>query len=98
MVSANVRIPEVTAEATVVVTHLSAPWPDPISGWRTDVNRMAKKLPQLAGAGDGAVMVAGEFNATRDLREFRRLRRHGRPRAGGQELQPLGPRGRHPAT
>lgn len=77
LLTAKVRIPGVTAEATVVVTHLSAPWPDPIAGWRADLGRMAKKLPQLAGASDGAVMVAGDFNATRDLREFRRLLRDG---------------------
>jgi endonuclease/exonuclease/phosphatase family metal-dependent hydrolase len=77
LVSAKVRIPKVMAEATVVVTHLSAPWPDPIAGWRTDLDRMAKKLPQVAAAGDRAVMVAGDFNATRDLREFRRLLRDG---------------------
>jgi endonuclease/exonuclease/phosphatase (EEP) superfamily protein YafD len=77
LVTARVRIPGVTADATVVVTHLSAPWPDPIAGWRTDLDRIARKLPQLAGASDGAVMVAGDFNATRDLREFRRLLRDG---------------------
>jgi endonuclease/exonuclease/phosphatase (EEP) superfamily protein YafD len=77
LVAAKVRILKLTAEATVVVTHLSAPWPDPIAGWRADLERMAEKLPQLAGAGDGAVMVAGDFNATRDIREFRRLLRDG---------------------
>jgi endonuclease/exonuclease/phosphatase (EEP) superfamily protein YafD len=77
LVTAKVRVPDVTAEATVVVTHLSAPWPDPIAGWRIDLHRMAEKLPQLAAAADGAVMVAGDFNATRDIREFRRLLRDG---------------------
>jgi endonuclease/exonuclease/phosphatase (EEP) superfamily protein YafD len=77
LVAAKVRIPGVTAETTIVVTHLSAPWPEPIAGWRADLHRMAEKLPQLAAAGDGAVIVAGDFNATRDLREFRRLLRDG---------------------
>ena len=77
LVSTTVHIPEVTAEATIVVTHLSTPWPDPIAGWRTDLRRMAEKLPQLAESADGAVMVAGDFNATRDIREFRRLLRNG---------------------
>jgi endonuclease/exonuclease/phosphatase family metal-dependent hydrolase len=75
LVSASVTVPEVPAEATVVVTHLSAPWPQPIADWRADLARMADKLPQLAA--DGAVIVAGDFNATRDLREFRRLLRDG---------------------
>src|SRR5829696_477172 len=77
LVSAKVRIPGVTAEATIVVTHVSAPWPEPIAGWRADLHGMAEKLRQLAAAGDGAVVVAGDFNATRDLREFRRLLRDG---------------------
>jgi endonuclease/exonuclease/phosphatase (EEP) superfamily protein YafD len=77
LVAAKVRIPGVMAEATVVVTHLSAPWPDPIAGWRADLRRMADKLPQLSATADGAVIVAGDFNATRDLREFRGLLRDG---------------------
>jgi endonuclease/exonuclease/phosphatase (EEP) superfamily protein YafD len=79
LVTAKVRIPAVTAEATIVLTHLSAPWPEPIAGWRADLARMAEKLPQLAMTGDGAVIVAGDFNATRDIREFRRLLRDGYP-------------------
>jgi endonuclease/exonuclease/phosphatase (EEP) superfamily protein YafD len=77
LVTAKVRVPDVTAEATVVVTHLSAPWPEPIARWRADLHRMTEKLPQIAGATDGAVMVAGDFNATRDIREFRGLLRNG---------------------
>jgi endonuclease/exonuclease/phosphatase (EEP) superfamily protein YafD len=77
LVTTRVRIPGVTAEATVVVAHLSAPWPDPIAGWRADLRRMADKLRRLAAAAEGAVIVAGDFNATRDLREFRALLRDG---------------------
>jgi endonuclease/exonuclease/phosphatase (EEP) superfamily protein YafD len=77
LVATKIRIPGVPTEATVVVTHLSAPWPDPIAGWRADLRRMADKLRGLAAAADGAVIVAGDFNATRDLREFRVLLRDG---------------------
>jgi len=77
LVAAKVRIPGVAADATVVVLHLSAPWPDPIAGWRADLARLAEKLPRLAAAGEGPVIVAGDFNATRDLREFRHLLRDG---------------------
>jgi endonuclease/exonuclease/phosphatase (EEP) superfamily protein YafD len=77
LVMARAHIPGVRAEATIVVTHLSAPWPEPIAGWRADLDRMAKTLPQFGAAGDGAVVVAGDFNATRDIREFRRLLRGG---------------------
>jgi endonuclease/exonuclease/phosphatase (EEP) superfamily protein YafD len=71
---ASVRIPNVGEPAIVVVTHVSAPWPGPIDYWRTDMNHLSTALPQIASeAGDGPVMVAGDFNATRDMREFRRL-------------------------
>jgi endonuclease/exonuclease/phosphatase (EEP) superfamily protein YafD len=29
-----VRVPDVATVASVVVTHMSAPWPKPIEGWR----------------------------------------------------------------
>jgi endonuclease/exonuclease/phosphatase (EEP) superfamily protein YafD len=77
LVAAKVCIPGVPADATVVVLHLSAPWPDPIAGWRADLARLAEKLPRLAAACEGAVIVAGDFNATRDLREYRNLLRDG---------------------
>jgi len=77
LLMARVHIPGVRTEATIVVTHLSAPWPEPIAGWRADLDRMAKTLPQFGATGDGAVVVAGDFNATRDIREFRRLLRGG---------------------
>ena len=54
---------DAAAATTVVVTR--------------DLRRMASKLPRLAAVGDGDVVVAGDFNATRDLRESRRRLRDG---------------------
>ena len=67
------RIPDVAADATVVVTHMSAPWPEPIERWRDDIARLATVLQQIAASAPGPVMVGGDLNATSDMREFRRL-------------------------
>jgi endonuclease/exonuclease/phosphatase (EEP) superfamily protein YafD len=74
---ADVRVPGVDTPVTVVVTHLSAPWPEPIEGWRTDLDRLATKLQKIAAGAGGPVLVAGDLNATPDIREFRRLLRDG---------------------
>ena len=42
LITARVRIPGVPVEAVVVTTHMSAPWPEPIQGWRDD---LARTLP-----------------------------------------------------
>jgi endonuclease/exonuclease/phosphatase (EEP) superfamily protein YafD len=73
LLTAQVRIPDIAANATVVATHMSAPWPEPIKGWRDDIARFATALQQIATSTPGAVMVGGDLNATVDMREFRRL-------------------------
>lgn len=68
--TARVRTPG--SETTVVTTHLSAPWPEPIDGWRNDIARLKEALDRLA-ARPGPVIVAGDLNSTTDMREFRSL-------------------------
>jgi endonuclease/exonuclease/phosphatase (EEP) superfamily protein YafD len=76
LLTAHVRIPDVKAETTIVVTHLDAPWPNPLSGWRADLDRLSATLQQIATtAGDDSVVLAGDLNSTPDIREFRRLLR-----------------------
>lgn len=70
--TARVRIPDTGTETTVVTTHLSAPWPEPIEGWRNDIAHLKATLQRLAAA-PGAVIVAGDLNSTADMREFRSL-------------------------
>jgi endonuclease/exonuclease/phosphatase (EEP) superfamily protein YafD len=77
LLTARIHIPGVHAPSTVVVTHMSAPWPEPIDGWRTDLNRLGTALQEVATDAEGPIMVAADLNATRDIREFRRLLRDG---------------------
>lgn len=74
MLVSSLRIPEVTTEVTVVSAHVVGPWPQPIDGWRREMTVLPKTLAALAkSAGAGAVIVAGDFNATHDMLPFRRL-------------------------
>jgi endonuclease/exonuclease/phosphatase (EEP) superfamily protein YafD len=73
LLTAAVRIPGVGTDTTIVVTHMSAPWPEPIQGWRDDMARLSTALQRIAAATDGPVLVAGDLNSTADMREFRRL-------------------------
>lgn len=78
VVSADVQIPGAGATVTVVTVHLSGPWPQPIDGWRRDISRFPETLDEVAArAGSGAVIVAGDFNATIDMAPFRHLLRDG---------------------
>lgn len=77
LLTARVHLPSVSGETTVVVTHMSAPWPDPLRGWRDDLARLGETLQQIGDSATGPVMVAGDLNATPDVLEFRRLLRDG---------------------
>jgi endonuclease/exonuclease/phosphatase (EEP) superfamily protein YafD len=74
MLSARVRVPGVVTDPIVVAVHFAAPWPQPIEYWRQDMARFPTTLQELArNAGAGAVIVAGDLNATLDMAPFRRL-------------------------
>ncbi|KWX67390.1 endonuclease/exonuclease/phosphatase family protein [Mycobacterium sp. NAZ190054] len=74
MVGSRIRIPGVRVDATVLSVHLPGPWPTPIDGWRSDIARLPDTLGEVGRtAGAGAVIVAGDFNATADMAPFRRL-------------------------
>lgn len=76
-VSARIRVADVSTDPTVLVAHLPGPWPQPIDGWRNDIDRLPATLDRVAGATTGAVVVAGDFNSTFDMRPFRDLLRNG---------------------
>jgi endonuclease/exonuclease/phosphatase (EEP) superfamily protein YafD len=83
MVGARIRIPGVRVDTTVLSVHLPGPWPTPIDGWRSDIARMPETLREVGQtAGAGAVIVAGDFNATVDMAPFRRLLAEGYGDAG----------------
>lgn len=77
LLTARIRVPGVGADTTAVVTHMSAPWPEPIQGWREDMARLSTALGEIAADADGPILVAGDLNSTADMREFRALLRDG---------------------
>lgn len=84
MLAVTVQIPGAGSATTVMTVHLSAPWPDPLQGWRDDLARLADTLLKAAQASSGPVLLVGDLNATPDMREFRRLLRQGYQDAGAQ--------------
>ena len=71
-ITARIEVPGVHRPPTVVVVHLSAPWPWTIEWWRTDIAQLAETLEHRAHEG-GAVMVVGDFNSTSDMKQFRQV-------------------------
>lgn len=74
ILSARIRVPGVVIAPSVLAVHLSAPWVHPLHYFRDDMARFPATLRELAhNAGAGAVIVAGDLNATYDMQPFRRL-------------------------
>lgn len=83
MVGSRIRIPGVRVDATVLSVHLAGPWPMPIDVWASDIATFPDTLRDVGRtAGAGAVIVAGDFNATADMAPFRRLLEEGYSDAG----------------
>ncbi|WP_066902532.1 endonuclease/exonuclease/phosphatase family protein [Mycolicibacterium houstonense] len=99
MVRARVQLPDVAVAPVLVGIHFAAPWPQPVEPWRTDMEKFPTMLRELVDeAGPGAVIVAGDFNATHDMLPFRELLatgyRDAAEQAGGGMVRtfPAGPR------
>jgi endonuclease/exonuclease/phosphatase (EEP) superfamily protein YafD len=73
LLTAQVQIPDVAGEATVIAAHMSAPFPEVVRAWRADLARLDTTLQEIGASADGPVMLAADLNATPDNREFRRL-------------------------
>ncbi|MCV7155211.1 endonuclease/exonuclease/phosphatase family protein [Mycolicibacterium pyrenivorans] len=83
MLGTRIRIPGVVVDTTVLSIHLAAPWPQPIEQWLRDIALFPDTLREVGrDAGAGAVIVAGDFNATADMAPFRRLLDEGYGDAG----------------
>jgi endonuclease/exonuclease/phosphatase (EEP) superfamily protein YafD len=96
LLRARVKVPGVPVDPTVMAVHLGAPWPQPIDGWRDDLERFPDLLRSLTDGSD-AVIVAGDFNATMTMSPFRQLLTDGYRDAGeqaGAGLARTGRRGR----
>jgi endonuclease/exonuclease/phosphatase (EEP) superfamily protein YafD len=78
MVSARIKVEGVQVDPAILVAHMAGPWPQPIDDWRGDIEHMRATMSDLAAsAGAGCAIVAGDFNSTPDMREFRNLLRGG---------------------
>jgi endonuclease/exonuclease/phosphatase (EEP) superfamily protein YafD len=79
--SARVRVPGVRFEPLVASVHVIspvAPGARSFANWRTGIASIRTLLDELAAtAGSAAVIVAGDFNSTPDLRQFRDLLTNG---------------------
>lgn len=83
MVTASLRVPGASSEVTVSTVHLVGPSPQLIDGWRDEIARLSQIMTAAADAnGTGAVIVAGDLNATADMQPFRRLLTNGFADAG----------------
>jgi endonuclease/exonuclease/phosphatase (EEP) superfamily protein YafD len=72
LLTAQVQIPDVAGEATVIAAHMSAPYRE-LTAWREDLARLDTTLQEIGASADGPVMLAADLNATPDNLEFRRL-------------------------
>jgi endonuclease/exonuclease/phosphatase (EEP) superfamily protein YafD len=74
VVTASLRVPGVSAPVSVLGAHLAGPFPQSIDNWKQDIAAFPDTLADLAAtAGPGAAIVAGDLNATPDMRPFRNL-------------------------
>jgi endonuclease/exonuclease/phosphatase (EEP) superfamily protein YafD len=74
MLIARIQVPGVRFDPIVLAVHLAAPLVQPLDDFTHDYARFPGTLREVADqAGSGAVIVAGDLNATYDMRPFRRL-------------------------
>jgi endonuclease/exonuclease/phosphatase (EEP) superfamily protein YafD len=92
MLSATLRVPGAASDTSVLALHVVGPWPQPIDDWRREMAELPDTLRAAADIADpGAVIVAGDFNATIDMRPFRQLLEGGFRHAGEQSGAGLTP-------
>jgi endonuclease/exonuclease/phosphatase (EEP) superfamily protein YafD len=74
LVRVRIRVDGVATDPTILVAHMSGPWPQPIDDWVRDMHNMRETSRTAAGsAGAGCVLIAGDFNSTFDMIPFRTL-------------------------
>ncbi len=92
MLNATLRVPGAASDTLVLSAHVVGPWPWPIGDWRREMAKLPQTLRAAARtAGPGAVIVAGDFNATADMQPFRKLLRDGYRAASEQSGAGLTP-------
>jgi len=74
--AAKIAVPGAHADPLLVVVHVTNPWH--IDGWAADIRRLSNALREAEDWSEGAaVIVAGDFNSTLDMRPFRDVLRLG---------------------
>lgn len=85
LVTARLRVPGSASELTVVSLHIVGPWPQPIEPWRREMAALPSTLTALVrSVGQGALITAGDFNASVDMQPFRAVLAAGFHDAGEQ--------------
>lgn len=81
ILAARARVPGVRVAPVVASMHIFSPVADrsdTVKQWRSDLGRARSRLDDLAtAAGEGSVIVGGDFNSTPDVRQFRDLLTNG---------------------
>lgn len=78
LLTLTVRPPGSASDVTVLNVHLAGPYPQPIDRWRREIAELRATLgEEITGGGRQAVIAAGDFNASLDMRPFRQLLRDG---------------------
>lgn len=73
-IRADIAVPGTRQDAVFVNIHLAGPWPQPIDGWREEIDRLPTTLDEIRDRSGGRpVIVTGDFNATYDMAPFRKL-------------------------
>ncbi|OBF27932.1 endonuclease/exonuclease/phosphatase family protein [Mycobacterium sp. ACS4331] len=72
--TSQVTVPGVRLPVLLFVVHTANPVTRSVREWRDDLEKIRAELSRLADVADGrCVIVAGDFNATVDMRNFRQL-------------------------
>ena len=78
LLTLTVRPPGSASDVAVLNVHLAGPYPQPIDRWRQEIAALRTTMSEEPnGTGREAVIVAGDFNASLDMRPFRQLLRDG---------------------
>ena len=78
LLTLTVRPPGSASDVAVLNVHLAGPYPQPIDRWRQEIAALRATMSEEPnGTGRQAVIVAGDFNASLDMRPFRQLLRDG---------------------
>lgn len=81
MAAARVQVPGVQLQPLIASVHIESPVSsnrDTVDNWRIGISAMNAALSAFSlNVGSGAVIVAGDFNSTPDMRQFRDLLKTG---------------------